>query len=232
MSFEKFAEMTKGDPAVTAAQADRRAASARKPFHDLFLSDVYPSWQGPMTRMSKKAGVASVTHGVAQTFPAAVNAKDLQNALSAPRFVVLAEHLVVETHANVGAAVVYVFAGSESDAVAARLAGFRDGTELHLVDEDTERFAGTIAAVMAAVEADCEAAAELFGPLLVQGHEHRTARIAAEKDAAEKAEADKLAAEAAEAAKLQALKDAEVERQAQAEIERKAAEAPETDPEA
>lgn len=209
MSFDVFAKMVAGTPENAAGAAARAAELARKPFAEAFVSEVYPHWQGPLKTMSGKPGVESVTHGHVAGFLPVESMGGISQTLETP---LLSEVLTVTTHVGVRAVVAYIFAGDVNDGVVKRVAGYAESGALVLATEGQASplyFArGPLAALVAALEADVQAASALFGHLLVAGLDARLDRLAREeaaKEAAEKARAEaeqKAKDEAAAAEKL------------------------------
>lgn len=227
MSFEEFAKRTAGSDEHIAHVRERKLAGERKPWHEAFLADVYPSWQGVMTAMSRKPGIERVTHGASPDFPGAANASEFQHQLP-PRDWVLAELITVAGAVGVAAVIAYVFAGDENDGTAARVEGVRDAGVLTLVGTPVV-WSGPRARVMEGVLEDQQVAAGEMGRLLLAALDAREARLAAEKAAAAEAERVQLAAEERRKAEAEAAKKAEIERQAAAERARRDEEDEQTD---
>lgn len=234
MSFEEFAKRVQ--PQVSEAQALRAAELARKPFHDAFVSEVYPHWQGPLTTIHKKPGIESCTHGVMQGLLDCTNKPELVKILGRSEWLV-SEIVSVSSVVGVRAVAVYLFAGDPNEGVMARVLGHVD-RGLTLALDTVKQARGPLAKLVEdAVATVPEMAAEL-GAHLLGGLEARDARIAKEKADAESAEKARQEAEAKakadqearererierETAQVQARKDAEAKAKADA-----AAAAPET----
>lgn len=206
MSFEEFAKRTAGTPEAAAGAAARAAEVARKPFAEAFVNEVYPHWQGPLKTMSGKPGVESVTHGHVAGYPP----WDLGGVVQTLEPWLITEVLTVATHVGVRAVVAYAFTGDANDGSVRRVAGFAENGTMVIATEGPASplcfKRGPLAALTEALVEDVDAAAALFGPLLVAGLEARLERLAREEAAKEAA--DKAKAEAAQAAKDAAAREA------------------------
>src|SRR5215831_18611025 len=222
MSFEKLADRIQGTPEAAAHAAARRAELLRKPWHEAFLAEVYPFWQGPMVAISRKHGVESCTHGVAHDFPPAVNAKDVLNVLPRREWV-LAELLTATTVVGAGVVVAYVFSGDENDGLLVRVVGLRDGNVTTLLPQHTKQWSGPKAKVIEAAAGDVDDAKGLFAPLVLEACQAKDERVAREKAEAEAAEKKRREEEEARA-RAEVEERERVEKAALAEAERLAAE--------
>lgn len=194
MSFEELAKRTAGTPEAAAHAQARAGELARKPFHDAWLADVYPHWQGPLNTVSRQAGVESVTHSPVAGFVAADNAADALKLLTRKDFVV-SEILTASHVSGLRAVVAYAFAGDVNDGVLARMVGYSEKGGLTLLLDQTKQWQGPLGKLVEAAQEDVGAAASLFGSLFVAALDTREAREVHERELAARAERDRVAAE-------------------------------------
>jgi hypothetical protein len=194
MSFEELAKRIAGHPNAQAHAAARTTELARRPWHDAFLADVYPGWQGPLVRMSRKAGIESATHSAGPAPSEGSSWLEVSRALP-PRDWVLAEWLVVSAAVGVSAVLGYLFAGDENDGAMARVGAIGDAGLTYL-PEISKAWAGPRGKLIQDAIDDVPAAAALFGTLLVKALDAKEARLEAEAEAARVTEARRIEAEA------------------------------------
>lgn len=203
MSFEKLAQTVAATPEANQHAARRAAEDARKPFHDAWLSTIYPLWQGTLVLAARRPGIESATGGVDHRFPPAVNAAEVLKTLPA-RDWILAELLTVTTVTGAGVQIVYVFAGDENDGALVRLVGTCDGGDLTISPEHTKQWSGPKSKLVDAAIADAPEAAGLLGAVIFDAHQLRQERLQREEEARKEAEAKRAAAAQAEKERVEA----------------------------
>lgn len=194
MSFEEFEKRTANHPGVGSKAAELAADDNRRAFHEAWLREVYPHWQGPLVSISKRSGVESATYSVTNGLSSWKNGAEVLRALGRDDWLVT-EVIAVTTAVGVQVAVTYAFAGDPNDGAMLRLAGYSDGGLVAV--SDTGRLTkGPKAALMAVAEADLTEAVEVLGTMLVTALDAREARALAERETAERAERERAEAEA------------------------------------
>lgn len=187
MSLDKLAEMMKGRTELDEHAKERVVERAREPFHNAWLREVYPFWQGPLKALSRAPGVSRVGHGIDTAPELGVTFGALALALG--------EDIFAETVVGVVAKISYVFAGDVNDGQLVRLPSITDAGKRANLGELAKVWTGPIDRLIAGAEDDVDEAAELLTTLLVDGVKAHDERVAAEKKAAAEAEAARIAAE-------------------------------------
>jgi hypothetical protein len=204
MSLSEFANRMKNRP--DGAKGDEQVARDRRPFHDLWLRDVYPYWAAPLATIRRTSGIARTIHAPLHAVPPAVNwGQVVAEAFNPSDVWILVEELTVETVAGVSVAISYLYGGDTGGGVMARLASYTDNGQRTIQTDTVKSWSGSVEQLVDIGIADAEPASALLGPLLVQALDHQEARLEAERKAAEdaraaaaRAEKERLEAETAE----------------------------------